>query len=547
MRTSLAVLSLIATVLLGCRAAPETQSPPDIVLVIVDTLRADRLGAYGSERGLTPRIDELAVESIVFERSLSSSTWTLPSTATLLTGLLPEQHGLRSIRDRLPEGVVTVAERLQAAGYRTAAFTDGGFVGSEWGFGQGFDEYSATPGPAWGPKDVKIVVDGALGWLERVGEEPFFLMVHTYETHQPYLDAEGFAADLLTPECWERFPDGARMKPQEPWPVEDRDCVAALYDGGVRRADHYLGGLFDALRARPRWERTAVVLTSDHGEELAEHGDWEHGLGKVFDENVAVPLLLKLPGAARTGRSAAPVTGIDVAPTLLDLAGVTPASDLTGTSLVHRANAPQGRAILVHGLNSFPDRPAERLRLDIGPKTIIADVVAEVVDVFDRERDPEMREPSPFDPSGKAEQRLMAIVAWSGRGDWVVRLPEGVEGVSLPASAGLRITGSWQGPAWSGADRPGRAWRVDPNGAPVFVALRGVLVEGRPLELLVENGAGVRTRLTLDTSTFTAGWHPLLDPLPAPLELIAGPRRHRVVAEELSAEERRELEALGYL
>jgi hypothetical protein len=171
--------------------------PPDVVLVSIDTLRADHLSSYGYRRPTSPNLDRLADESLLFTRSSSASTWTLPSTATLLTGLLPAQHGLRRLGHRLPPEVETLAERLREHGYRTAAITDGGFVGPDWGFSQGFERYDATAGEAWAPKDVAVIAEAASRWIEENRFHPFFLFVHTYETHKPYANREGFADDFL--------------------------------------------------------------------------------------------------------------------------------------------------------------------------------------------------------------------------------------------------------------------------------------------------------------------------------------------------------------
>lgn len=387
-----------------------SEGRPSLVLVSLDTVRADHLSLYGYGRPTTPRLEGFAREAHVFTRAYSSSSWTLPSTATLLTGLLPGQHGAVTVHTRLGPDVPTVAERLRAAGYRTAAVTDGGFAGFGWGFDRGFQRYDVTPGAAWhaAAKDAAGIFGSAADWVRRNRHEPFFLFVHTYEAHQPYLNREGFADPFLRP--GERGKDWrVRANPREEPPGPDGlRRMVALYDGEIARADRYLGELLDVLDEE-LGGRVAVVVTSDHGEEFLEHGDLEHGFGKVFDPNVRVPLVVKAPGATPGRRVEVAVSGIDVAPTLLELAGLLH-DDLPGRSLLSLASgsgeaangdgggeppgatrspappsrsSPRERPVLVHGLPSFPDLAGgERLRLHQGAGSLILDRMRPADDVL---------------------------------------------------------------------------------------------------------------------------------------------------------------------
>ncbi len=532
---------------------------PDLVLISIDTLRADHLSTYGYHRPTSPRLDRLAAESHVFRRSLSASTWTLPSTATLLTGLLPAQHGLLSIRQRLPPPVDTLAERLGRLGYRTAAFTDGGFVAPQWGFSQGFERYDATAGKAWGPKDVAAIAGPAQRWLEENRFHPFFLFVHTYETHQPYTNREGFADPFFDPAYDGRFADRAsvRVSEAEATAGADLERIVALYDGEVRRADHYLGRLLDALRASGRWRDTAVIVTSDHGEEFLDHGDFDHGFAKVFDPNVRVPLILKPPGEPAARTVDRPVTGLDVAPTLLGLAGDAGAAGLPGRPLLAAGSPAADGAVLVHGTHSFPHLDEERYRLDHGDHAVVFDRVR--VEWFDLVADPEMRRPDGevfAGPAAAAADRLQAALAWLGEAELVARLPADVRRVVAPKSSRIEPLGVWSGLTWRPGRRADGRWEVElePGGPHdlVFSPRRG---EGGWRLVVERAAAGAPELLMLEArrSQRPLGGRggdlqrPVGGPPPEPGIILPSALLFRTAAVELGDEKVEELKALGYL
>lgn len=426
-------------------------APPNLVLVIIDTLRSDHLSCYGYRRPTSPALDRLAAGGYLFTRSYSASTWTLPSVATLLTGLLPAQHGLLSIDDRLGGDITTVAERLRAAGYRTAAFTDGGFLSPRWGFSQGFDRYDTSAGQAWEPKDVEQIVDGAMGWVQHNRYRPFFLLVHTYETHQPYtyhpqssdrfLAAPGAMTAGQQVEAW----DLLRRRDDDAF----RERVTALYDGEIFRADHHIGRLLRQLRELGLMDDTAILVTSDHGEELLEHGGVEHGNGKVFDENVRVPMILRPPGSHLTHAVISlPVSGVDVTPTLLELAGCPPVRGSVGRSLL--SAPPTGdwrRLILVHGLNSFPDVVENRYRLDRGGASVVYDVVRKQLAIYNLAEDPEMRRPrAPRRADMELLQHLQLLLASAANERHLLtRLPLRSRTLMVPRGSPVQPRELWRG------------------------------------------------------------------------------------------------------
>lgn len=547
---------------------PAEDLPPSLVLVSLDTVRADHLSLYGYERPTTPRLEGLARESLVFTRSLSSSSWTLPSTATLLTGLLPAQHGALRVNKRLPDAVVTVAERLRDAGYRTAALTDGGFVGFPFGFCQGFHRYDVTPGKAWDPraKDSARTFGEAADWVRRNQHRPFFLFLHTYEAHQPYLRREGFADPFLRPDLRGRKELRKRANPRQPPPdPRELETMVALYDGEIARADHYLGGFLDALGEEGLTRNAAVIVTSDHGEEFLEHGDLEHGFGKVFDPNVLVPLVARLPGGAGGGRRiGSPVSGIDVAPTLLALAGL-PHDDLPGRSLLEVAEGAReatDRPVLVHGLASFPDLTAERFRLEpaAGPGLILERPSAGEETALLR-YEPGTEEVGPWTgptaAAGSPVTRLAALLAWSRAGGLFARLPDGTGRLAVPEGSRVRPGALWTGRRW--VRLAGDAARsLEPGGVGMELAPDGPhllvfdLAEGdgpwrTPWELTLtprEASASDAYRLVAERRP---PWDPFTDPLPPPGAVLPTTTLRTSEAARLDQDTARELRALGYL
>ena len=318
----MAIVPLLGLALLGlagCGSDPVTPPvveppaprPPSVVLVTLDTTRADHLGCYGYETAHTPTIDGLAAQGWRFERAYTSVPLTTPAHATILSGLYPTRHGIHTNGDAvLPESVQTIAERLAAAGYRTAASVAAFTTTRIWNFDQGFEEYfedigRATAGGRWGrERPADGVVDDAVGWLEQVDGEPFFLWAHFFDPHDPYRPPAPWA---------ERFPD-------------------APYDGEIAFMDEQLGRLVQAVEARG--EPVIWVIVGDHGEALSmEHGERTHGLF-LFDPTTHVPLIVRPATPLAQGSVVAPtVATADLLPTLLGLLGMDVPTDVDGHDL----------------------------------------------------------------------------------------------------------------------------------------------------------------------------------------------------------------------
>jgi arylsulfatase A-like enzyme len=299
--------------------AAEPAEPRNVILLSLDTLRADRLGCYGAERPTSPTLDAFARRGVCFERVVTESSWTLPAHMSLFTGLHPTSHGVTLESQRLPGGVRTMAEVLQAGGWATAAFTEGGLVGGDFGFSRGFDVYEERS------KDVRLTMYRGRRWLEeRDPERPFFLFLHTYAVHCPYHPPEEYATrfrtrpadDSLATEgkCGNPHFNRMTLTPGQVGFLRDQ------YDAGIRAADDQVRDLLRILDEQDLRDDTILVLLSDHGEELHEHGQIGHER-TLYIESLLVPLVIVAPGIGpRVVR--APVGLTDVMPTVLDLVGL---------------------------------------------------------------------------------------------------------------------------------------------------------------------------------------------------------------------------------
>jgi arylsulfatase A-like enzyme len=314
-------------VLLGC--VGREPAPERVVLVTIDTLRADYVGAYGAEQARTPTLDEIAREGVRFETAIAPTPLTLPSHVSLMTGLEPAHHGVHgNVKFQLEEGIPVLAERFQEAGFASAAFVGAVVLDRRFGLARGFDVYddamgfpqNAPRGGGFPERNARRVVDSALAWL-RDAPDRYFLWVHVYDPHANYTPPPGY-----------RPP--ARPAP-DPEAVGFLRAVAASvpapYAGEIAFADAQLGRLLRGIRERDG-DDTLLVVTSDHGESLGEHGELTHAL-TLYDATQRVPLLMRGPGIPAGNVVRAPVRLVDVAPTVLSLFGLPPIPDTTGRDL----------------------------------------------------------------------------------------------------------------------------------------------------------------------------------------------------------------------
>lgn len=295
-----------------CRARTPgpRRAPPPVILISIDTLRADHLGVYGYAGSTSPHLDALAGESVVFENAFSPSPWTLPAHASLFTGLHPEEHGAGHAAPfvALGAGPPTLAEKLRDAGYRTVAFSAGGVMSARYGLARGFERWHE-----WTRANLRSVLPAVFAELGADPERPLFLFLHTYDVHGPYA-------------AWEERPPGAPGQDPE-WQrilrIRYHDYlrldrfagladVVAAYDAGIVHVDAQLGLLFTRLRELGAWDASLVVVTSDHGESLYERGLYIGHSFSLHDEEIRVPLIVRLPGDRRTERVRDLVSLVDV-------------------------------------------------------------------------------------------------------------------------------------------------------------------------------------------------------------------------------------------
>ena len=327
-------------IILGASLTARAEAP-NIILITVDTTRADRMGFLGSKRALTPNLDVLARQGVVFEKAYSQAPLTPVSHATIFTGTYPQFHTVTDFGHPLPSLLPYVPEILHKSGYHTAAFIGSIILDPKGnmapGFDRGFDFFDAGFHMKRDPDESRYdnverrggdVVAHAIGWLSKNRQSPFFIWVHLYDPHAPY--------DPPSPYD-KRFADG--------------------YDGEIAYADASLGKLFQYLRQRGLYDRALILVMSDHGESLGAHGESMHGIF-LYDETIHVPLVFKLPGELLAGhRVAGRVRLVDVAPTLLTMLSLPLPPTFQGESLVPLMKSPSAATDLpAYSETDYPHR-----------------------------------------------------------------------------------------------------------------------------------------------------------------------------------------------
>jgi arylsulfatase A-like enzyme len=422
-----------------------------IVLISLDTLRPDHLGTYGHIRDTSPVLDALADRGVVFEDASSTAPWTLPAHASMLTGLYPSQANVRRRPDRIPASIPTLAAQLREAGYRTA-----GIATTEWfrigEFSQGFDDWKLLQG------DSKVYEHTAEGLSEQITqfglkalsahrERPVFLFLHYFDIHSDYVSRPEFE-DLFLPSNFrsESRVNGSTAQLSQilagaiRLDHREREELRLLYDAGIRQLDHRLAPLFDWIEEEVGWKQALVVVTSDHGEAFFEHyPNVSHG-GSQYQELIRVPLIMAGGDLPVGLRITDPVSIIDIVPTLLGAAGITPANPLPGYDLarhwqngdvpgssraMYAQSAPafnrdwlravrRGRYKLIintkHGMRTLYDLradPAETRNLAEALPDVTRELAA-LLDDFER-RHPDPERESEFEIDEATRERLRAL------------------------------------------------------------------------------------------------------------------------------------------
>ncbi|TET66868.1 MAG: hypothetical protein E3J45_05875 [Candidatus Zixiibacteriota bacterium] len=348
----------------GPLPSPEAQEAlkdrPNIILIMIDTQRVDRLSCYGYEKNRTPHIDSLALEGVLFKRAFAQSSWTRPSIATLITSLYATSH--RAIRkpDRLPGVVTTIAEVLNSHGYYTGGFANNANVTPSFNFDQGYSEYhylapnffffasesgsfltlynqlrlvrerflSQRKYVKYYYQDAEVVTEEAKKFIDRHASKKFFLFLHYMEPHDPY---------FVHPYSGEGYARVSRPNP----PAELAPRYSDVYDGEVSYLDEWIGNLVSYLKKRGLYQNCLIVFTSDHGEEFYEHSGWWHGT-TLYEEQLHVPLIVKLPESRFAGEVRDEFARLlDVAPTILTLTGFPRPEEMQGRNLFSDRETPQ--------------------------------------------------------------------------------------------------------------------------------------------------------------------------------------------------------------
>ena len=329
---SFVLLSLFPSLVLSQESNKKPH--PNIIIVMVDTLRADYLGCYGFDGTISPRIDQLSLEGVTFEHGFSPAPWTKPSVASFFTSLYPQTHGITQMDKKhsslLADEAFTMAEFLKKEGFQTGAFVGNSWLRDQDGFAQGFDAYTV-----WDDRNQSAldVFKPARNWLASLNPtKPFFLYLHFMDVHGPYQCSRGISPSInnsrtLAPNKKLSQKNLSEMKPylketSAQWEKEEKWELRnwrACYAEGVRKFDAHFRRVMDYLKGNEHLKNTLLIFTSDHGEELFEHGGWDHG-SNLFNHQLHVPLIIQFPQSKFKGkRIAAPVSLMDILPTLIKI------------------------------------------------------------------------------------------------------------------------------------------------------------------------------------------------------------------------------------
>jgi len=373
------------TILLNFHCGSESMPQrPDILLITIDTLRADSLESYGATDTLTPNIARLAGEGVLYEAATTPMPLTRPAHASILTGLYPDQHGVLTNHQILPEGVVTLAETLRDTGYQTAGFTGIRFLNQKSGLAQGFVEFAAPKDKTLGPRG-KIVVERAIDWLGDANpENPILLWVHVYDPHQPYDPPKKFRRGI-DPELerqipvirWKTLNRTAKLNNGDV-PKDVFDIALDYYRGEVEYTDFWIGKLlenFDRLRGS---RASMVVVTADHGECFENGNHFEHA-DCFYEGTLRVPLIVRYPNGVGAGlRVDRRVSNLDITPTVLQELSLPLPDNLAGIPLQDDFSEAGDRIVLIRAPEiPNPNRKPARLRII---RSVVGEPVAQATD-----------------------------------------------------------------------------------------------------------------------------------------------------------------------
>ncbi|MFN5061217.1 MAG: sulfatase [Pseudomonadota bacterium] len=364
---SLAIYSLLCVLLLSCKTTEGRSSRPNIIFLMLDTLRADHLSTYGYERQTSPVLDAFAKENLKASFALTAAPWTPASVASMFTGLYPSSHRMMPPNDRdlakqgltrLSDQLETLAEKLKSAGYATAGVSPNPWVTKQFGYTQGFDQFffiereSANKITESGREIIEA-------WEKNKLKDPFFLYLHFLDPHDPYTPPGEYATKFTGPLKQSPFTYSQEMQDK-----------INLYDGEIAFLDSELGKFFEYLKVKKLYDDLVIVIVSDHGEQFMEHGDERHGY-KLFNEEVHIPLFIKTGRQTDQGKVIdETVSTVDILPTILARLGLAKPENLPGVSLMDEAAIKSRRGIMSeirkkYDMKSVTDNPGNRLIMDV--------------------------------------------------------------------------------------------------------------------------------------------------------------------------------------
>ena len=341
------LLAVVGVILVGCSEKAE----PNVILVSLDTLRADRMGVYGYHRNTTPHLEALADQGVVFENFYYNGGGTLPSHMSMMTSLYPHVHRVLDKEKTLEEERVTLAEVFKDAGYATAGFADAGWMKGKFGFDQGFEIYDDVGGR------FEKILPKAFAWIREHRDQKFFLFLHTYDTHSesgelPYSCPGGYASQYtsdfqvdfdgcIDDKCASRLlksindeVKAGQAQVADFFSPADVEYISALYDGCINYVDDRVAELTELLKKLKIFDQTLIVITSDHGEEFSEHGYFLHSQGG-HEEVAHIPLIVKFPYQEYSGVRVEWLGAmVDLMPTILDILDLEVPSDAQGITLL---------------------------------------------------------------------------------------------------------------------------------------------------------------------------------------------------------------------
>ncbi|MEE8467452.1 MAG: sulfatase [Planctomycetota bacterium] len=382
---------------------------PNVLLILIDGLRADHVGCYGYPRDTTPALDALARRGRRFLDAITPAPWSAPAMAALLAGRYPSSVDLTDLQAPLTSAVSLLPERAREVGYSTAAVVSHDFVSARWRLDQGFEDFFEVQSEDPAQPTSSAVTDAALGLLDQLGKGPFLLLVHYADPLPDWLEIAGFsfADPTYQGAVVAGTPHGSLLRRLAKMDAQDRAQVVAHYDAEVAYTDRQVGRLLDGLRARGRDADTLVVLTSTHGMELFDHG--ELGDAKtLYDELVHVPLVMAGPGV-EPGEESAAVSLIDLAPTLAASMGLEPDLAVEGVAF-WGAEVPAQRELF-----SETDRARSLRSVTTGRWKLVHDLQRGTLQLYDLAADPEELDDLAPDGLGPVEELEASLRRWEQR------------------------------------------------------------------------------------------------------------------------------------